>query len=286
MEVASYAMAAGGIVLVALALRAMIPMRVAYRIANAMFVRLAGAGNIDRAEKLCKAAPGTYLDAIAAAMAAARATGSTDLVTLAAASRPAFDAAGAKHVARWRTHANLGLVGAMLLAGGFALDFDAAHLRVPLAIGAGIGVLVAAWIAARRGYADAALSSARSEVLPLIEQGLAGSAATPPPPADADRAEKARRISVLEAARRADDRAAKPRADDGSTRDDPATRESRRDALVEAVAAPVTKRATASLRSGSCPLCKHTEIRTMSRTPGFLTYICGACGYTQEFAEL
>jgi hypothetical protein len=293
MEIASYAMAVGGLVLVALGLRAMLQMRLAYRVATPMLVKLAAAGNVDRAEKLLKAGPGTYFDAVAAAIAAARATGSTDVVTLAAASRPAFDAAGTKLTARWRTHANLGFIGAMLLGGAFGLDFDGTHLRVPLVTGAAIGLLAAVWIAVQRGQLAAALASARSELLPVIEQALADPAAKRDEPVKRD--EPAKRD---EAVKRGDatkrDEAAtsapsatptgEPRA--SAAKDDRASRDSRRDSVVEALAAPVAKRATASLRSGACPLCKHTEIRTMSRTPGFLTYICGACGYTQEFAEL
>jgi hypothetical protein len=184
MEIASYAMAAGGLVLVVVGLRAMLRMRLAYRMANPMLVKLAAAGNVDRAEKLCKAGAGSYFDAIAAAIAAARASGSTDVVTLAAASRPAFDAAGAKLAARWRTHANFGFIGAMLLGGGFALDLDGTHLRLPLLAGAAIGLLAAVWIAVQRGNVASALASARSEVLPVIEQALAGAA---PPAANVER---------------------------------------------------------------------------------------------------
>src|SRR5258705_2968791 len=92
---ASYGMAAVGVVLVAIGLRRLFAMRIAYPLANAMLLKLAAANNPDRAEKLCKAASGTSMDAIAAAIRAATATGSHDLVTIAAASRSAFDASGA-----------------------------------------------------------------------------------------------------------------------------------------------------------------------------------------------
>jgi rubrerythrin len=278
MEIASYAMAATGLVLVVLGIHTMLRMRLAYRMANAQLVKLAAAGNVDRAEKLCKAGRGTYFDAVAAAIAAARASSSTDVVTLAAASRPAFDAAGTKLAARWRAHANLGFVGAMLLGGGFAVDFNGTHL--PLVAGAAIGLLAAVWIAVQRGNLAAALASARSDVLPRIEQALAGPAAKRDEPAKRDESAKRDEPAKRDEATPTGE----PRAP--AAKDDRASRDSRRDSVVEALAAPVAKRATASLRSGACPLCKHTEIRTMSRTPGFLTYVCGGCGYTQEFAEL
>src|SRR5262249_15131175 len=157
-------------------------------------------------------------------------------------------------------------VGAMLMEGGCALGFEAANVPMPLVAGGVVAILVAIWVAVKRRDVEIALAAARADVLPALEQALAGTspAGTSPEQAPAD--DKLKRIAALEEAARA------PRPS--------------RPAIVEALAAPVANRATASLRSGACPLCKHTEIRQLERTPGFRTYVCGGCGYTQEFADM
>ena len=165
--IVSYGLAGSGLALMVAALVLLHVRRVDASAANSVIVKLLHANNLERAQRLCAAAPGTYLDAIGAALAALPA--SKDRVNVEAAVDGAFDPIARKLEKRWRGQSERGLLGAMLVAGGVALQLTGdTGVVQPLWVAAGLAALGTVWLVSVRRYAVLAISAARSEVLPAL----------------------------------------------------------------------------------------------------------------------
>ena len=152
-----YALLAGGIALLGHALVAVMARNVSFRAANTMVIKLANAGNLERACKLCMAAPGSYLLAVAAALAAP-----------AADVHAAFDEAAGQLIERWRRIIERGMFGAVFAGGGVALAISQHQAGTFHWVCGGAAALLAIWILARRGHMARSLAAARHDVLPAI----------------------------------------------------------------------------------------------------------------------
>src|SRR5580704_6060332 len=117
-------------------------------VANQMVIKLARADNLERAVKLCAAAPGTYLDAVAAALE--RSKGAADRSAAELAVHAAFDEVANPAAANWLRSNERGLLGiiAVGVAVGLAIAFGV--LSRPLEVVAGLAVLAGVWLLARR----------------------------------------------------------------------------------------------------------------------------------------
>ncbi len=251
--VASYALAIGGLAMVAWSGWLLNTANVNHKIGNPALQRLFKANNPSRAGKLCACAPFSYFTAVGAAIEVALATTSRDRVTLAAVIDPAFTAKADEIIARWRRVLERAVLGGAVTLTGVGLAISDRFVPVPLYIAGGITVVALAWLGLRRNSLSVSLEVARLELLPALISSIvhvpAPAAAGPSPSPVAVPAPK--------------------------------------------VTSPVTPVSSAdpvgvnSLRSGRCPLCEHT---TISRVEGaderFHTLVCRGCGHAQQFADL
>jgi hypothetical protein len=170
--VASYGLAGAGLALLVVTAFLLHFRKVAVPMANGVMLKMVRAGNLDRLQKLCAAAPGTYLDAIGAAVAAL--PSSKDRITIAACIDGAFDPIARKLEKRWAAQSERGLLGCVLVAGGLALQLSGdTGAAQPMWVAAGIAAVGAMWILSLRRHVVLAVSAARREVLPeLVEAAV------------------------------------------------------------------------------------------------------------------
>lgn len=251
-ELASYALSAVGLLVIASAMIAMVRSRINVTMANEQLVKLAKADNIDRAYKLTKAVSGTYFDAVGAAIAAIP-RDSRDSIAIAASMQAAYDEVGSRLTRQWAKRVERGWLGAIVVGGGVGLATSGSGATTQHIVAGGLAVLAVVWLLGNRAYVANALTRTQREVIPVFVEAAAKAdtsrpSASKPPPATAS--PPPREIQPL------------------------------------AVTAPLAATAP-SLRDGKCPLCKATEIKTVDRgDPRFRTLVCSQCGLAQEFADL
>ena len=146
-------------------------MRVNIRAGNAFLVKQID--NLDRIVKLAAGFPGTYFEAVAAALAAGLAAGARDEVTIAAATHAAFDKAGAVVDLKWRTAAERGQLGAVLAIGALVLQLALNERTGAVTTVFGLAVLGGIWHTFHKPDMAADLAAARTDVLPAIDRALA-----------------------------------------------------------------------------------------------------------------
>lgn len=170
--IVSYALAASGLLVMVVSLLRLQMHRVTIAAANRFISKQLVEKSLDRARKICSAAPGTYLDAVRAAIVAV--PESKDRVTIDAAIHGAFEPAAKQVEQQWHRRSEQGLLGAILVAGGLALQLSGGGTHVGLWIAAGIAALGAIGLLALRRHITVALASARSELLPQLLEAAAG----------------------------------------------------------------------------------------------------------------
>ena len=164
-QIASDVMALGGLLVLALSLQKLMRRKVSVAAANEQILKLASSRNLERTRKLCHAAPGSYLDAIAAAITAGMAVRGEAAVL--AAVHGAFDETGAILVARSRTWVTRGLVGTLLVGGAVGVA-AADYIPRPLLGAAGAAGLATLGLFAQGSYMRGALARTRHQVLPSL----------------------------------------------------------------------------------------------------------------------
>ena len=174
------------------------------------------------------------------------------IAALAADPKATFEATGAKLDAEWRHLADRGLTGTVLCVGGVLLAWNADLALVAVWIIAAVAVVCGIYFALRRGAVAAALARARAEILPLL-----GRVPTAPPKVEPDTGITKAPASMLAMLTKG-----------------------------KLSFASATARKP-SLRDGTCPLCDHATVLTVDRRDTrFKSYVCAACGYAQDFADL
>lgn len=179
-DLVGYALAAIGLMAIGWAGWSAKSVGIDREVGNSVLLRLLKKADHNRARKLCKAAPGSYFDAIAAAIEAATATGSRDLAALDAVAGPAFDAKGVAVVARWRGIIERGMLGVLLVFGGAAFALSQGDLPVPHMAISGVAVLALCWFLYRRSDAQVSIEIARNEIVPAISKAIVDAVETPP----------------------------------------------------------------------------------------------------------
>lgn len=248
-ELVAYALVAIGFLTIGWAGWSSMRVGIDHEIGNTVLLKLLKANNYERARKLCSSAPGTYFDAVKAAIVAAANSGTRDLTTLEALAMPAFDAKATTLQATWRGIIERGLIGVVLVFGGAALSLSGSGVvPLPHVVTSGIALLAGAWFVLRRNKAKLALDMARREIVPSISKAIIDAASATANPAKPDDTGPFRTLGLP-----------KPRP----------------------------KHALPSLRESECPLCGPTTTRSVDREGGMFTVlVCTGCGYTQEFADL
>lgn len=184
-ELASYVLAVLGLALLGWAVWSMKAIGIDRHVGNAVMMKTLSSGNTARAEKFCAAAPGSYFDAVRAAIAAALATGSRDLTMLDAAARPAFDAKALEVASRWRRLLEAGTVGVMMIGAAIAIASQTGVVPLVLWIAGGLAMVTGGWLLLRRRRVHEALEAARLELVPAVIKAIIDGPHADAPPARA-----------------------------------------------------------------------------------------------------
>ena len=179
-----YALAAIGLMTIGWAAWSAKSVGIDREVGNSVLLRLLKKADHDRARKLCKAAPGSYFDAVAAAIEAATATGSKDLAALDAIAGPAFEAKGVAVIARWRGIIERGLLGVLLVGGGAGFAISQGPFPVPHMVTSGVAALALCWFLYKRSDAQTSIDIARQEIVPAISKAIVDATNAPAKPDD------------------------------------------------------------------------------------------------------
>lgn len=149
-----------------------------HRAASAQLQKLIGARNLDRAMKLCGAAPGTYMAAVAAAIRAGGRAQTRDPVVLGPTVQTAFDEVAGPRGVAWRRIMAGGIAcsvagvagGALAVATGGMGRHGPGVWAVGLAL---VSMFLGFGFAQRFGQFGVAVADARHHLLPGIVQAFA-----------------------------------------------------------------------------------------------------------------
>ncbi len=168
----SYALALGGLGFMIYVVFAVLAINLRYpgaRLAMLNALRT----SVNHAEQLCRAVPGTFFEAIAAAIKTGAMAQTTDIAILAQTTRPGFDATIPTLNQKWKSlfgHAKKAVV---LCVGGAALAISQSA-NPALHIILGVLVLGAAiWVLIAKLDAERAFVRARAELLPELDRAFA-----------------------------------------------------------------------------------------------------------------
>ncbi|MFN0246307.1 MAG: hypothetical protein ACKV2T_05335 [Kofleriaceae bacterium] len=225
------------------------------RMAIDVMLRCLRERRIERARKLCLAAPESFFDAVHVAINLGQKKVPAERADLEATLYPAFDDRARQLVELRKARVEAGLAGTLLAVCAIALASYDNPTPIPIAVIGGVAVLVGGFLLARRPYLANAIAAARAEILPaLIDALLDGERPKDPP------------------------------VEDGPFRTASVPVESTPKPVAPL---PITAKAGASLRDGECPLCGHTTIKRVDLDDArFHKLVCASCGFTQEFADL
>jgi hypothetical protein len=168
-EITSYGLTAVGLMLVVHAVARTFMTRVSYVPARAMLLKLL-AVNPKRAEKLTHAAPGTFLDAVGAAIRAGATATARDPVTIGALTHPAFEAAATTQSERIKRLVERGLFGSVFACTGLAFAVAGGELSMPALACAIAGALGGLFLVRLRAASERALRQARTDCLPEVDK--------------------------------------------------------------------------------------------------------------------
>lgn len=123
-----------------------------------------------QAEAMCRATPGTFLEALGGAIKAAAATGTRDPTTITATTAPTYDGTAIGVLARWKQALMRAKLGAMAVAGGFGVAASSGKFPIPIIL---IAVAVAGgaiWLLVFKHEVEAGIVRARREILPEVDR--------------------------------------------------------------------------------------------------------------------
>ena len=268
--IAGYLLASAGIAMAGVVAFAIRSRDINIKLALDVLSRCLRERTLDRARKLCLAAPGSFFDAIHAAIVAGLETASRDKVVIESLVVPAFERRAAELERSRKARLEVGAIGVLLAVAGFAVVGSRDQFPIALAVIAGLAVLIGAWLFVRRGRLAFALERSRAAILPALVDALIDGERTkqvmldaPAPPRPTPAPAPPASVPAPAPSGLAPAPAPQPRT--------------------PGRALPGT-----SLRDGACPLCAATTITRveLAGDARFHKLVCMACGYTQEFADL
>lgn len=168
----SYVLALGGLGFMIYVVMAVININLSYPGARLAILN-ALRTSVNQAEYLCVSMPGTFLEAIGAAIKLGVMAGTTDMAILAQTTRPGFDATIPTIQQKWKTLLGHGKKAVLLCVGGAALAISqkanpALHIILSvLVLGAAIWVLIA------KLDTERSMLRARAELLPEVDRAFA-----------------------------------------------------------------------------------------------------------------
>jgi hypothetical protein len=140
-----------------------------------------------RAQFLCRTAPGTFFEAIGAAINTGEMCGTTDPAIVTTATQPAYDAAGMMVVTNAKTLVGKAKMALMLTGGGLALGLSGGTTSILVIILLVLSLLALIWLMVHKSTLERSIVLARAEILPEVDRAFAeGRFAGPPPVLNAD----------------------------------------------------------------------------------------------------
>ncbi len=129
--------------------------------------------SVNQAEVACRAAKGTFYEAIGAAIKIGAMAQTTDLTIIQASTKPGYDAACTGVTMHWKKLFGRGKLGAMMVAGGLALAISASTSPILHIIVAVITAIAALWFVVTRSENERSLVRAKAELLPELDRAFA-----------------------------------------------------------------------------------------------------------------
>lgn len=168
----SYALSLGGLGLVIWAVLGAYMVNLSYPSARLRMMQVLRM-NVNQAEMMCRAAKGTFYEAIGEAIKIGALAQTTDLKIIQASTKPGYDAACNSVKAHWRTLFGRGKKGVMAVAGGLALAIavkamPAVHIIIAILTAAG-----AIWFMVAKTENERSLVRAKAELLPELDRAFA-----------------------------------------------------------------------------------------------------------------
>jgi len=168
----SYALAVGGLGLMTYVVITVMSINLTYpgaRLAMLNALRT----SVNHAEYLCRTVPGTFFEAIGAAIKLGAMAGTTDLAILAQTTRPGFDATIPTISQKWKSlfgHAKKSVV---LCVGGSALAISVGAMPAVHIILAVVVLGAAIWVLIAKLETERSFVRARAELLPELDRAFA-----------------------------------------------------------------------------------------------------------------
>lgn len=168
----SYVLALGGLGLVTAAVLGAYVVNLSYPAARLRIVTMLRT-NVNQAEIACRAAKGTFYEAIGAAIKIGAMVTTTDLKIIHQSTTPGYDAAVTGVKMHWKKLFGRGKLGVLAVAGGIALAISADTSPVLHIIVAVLTAFAAVWFFVVRAENERSLLRAKAELLPELDRAFA-----------------------------------------------------------------------------------------------------------------
>lgn len=129
--------------------------------------------NINKAEVMCRAAKGTFYEAIGSAIKIGAMIQTTDVTMIASATKPGYDGALVMIGMYWKKLFGRGKVGIGMVLGGLALAISTKTSPILHIIVAVLSAVAVGWFLYTRSEHERSLMLARAEILPVLDQAFA-----------------------------------------------------------------------------------------------------------------
>jgi hypothetical protein len=168
----SYALSLGGLGLVIAAVLGAYMVNLSYPAARLRMQNMLRT-SVNQAEVACRAAKGTFYEALGAAIKIGALSGSRDLKIIQASTKPGYDAACIGVTMHWKKLFGRGKMGALAVVGGLALAISVDASPVLHIIVAVLTAIAAAWFVFTRTENERSLVRAKAELLPELDRAFA-----------------------------------------------------------------------------------------------------------------
>jgi hypothetical protein len=129
--------------------------------------------NVNKAEVMCRAAKGTFYEAIGSAIKIGAMVQSSDLSIIASATNPGYDSALVLIGMYWKKLFGRGKMGVMMVVGGAAMAIAIKTSPIFHIIVAVLSAGAVGWFLYVRSEHERSLMMARAEILPALNQAFA-----------------------------------------------------------------------------------------------------------------
>ena len=168
----SYALAVGGLGLMIYVITAVVAINLTYpgaRLAMLNALRT----SVNHADHLCRSVPGTFFEAIGAAIKLGYMAGTTDINVIAQTTKPGFDATITMITLKWKSLFGHAKKAVMLSVGGAALAISVDTMPAVHIVLAVIVLGAAIWVFIAKMETERSILRARAELLPELDRAFA-----------------------------------------------------------------------------------------------------------------